>query len=196
MEEKAYVYQIRNKTNDKLYIGSSKRIESRLWTHKNELKKGTHVNKKLQNAWNKYGEDNFEFETIEECNLEEQYVREQYYMDLHEVCKSGYNILSTAKYGHADGQPWVKGENSNLAKITENQAYGVKLMDSLGYKPKEISEKLDVTESNVRNILDLTTWIDVGKEFNKRLKQNKEENKIKKKNYELAVDEYFYTKYL
>jgi len=84
------VYKIRNIINGKLYIGSSFNIYKRWTNHKKDLKDKKHQ-LKLQNAWNKYGEQNFIFELIEvvdisECNTKLEiknklYKAEQYYLD-------------------------------------------------------------------------------------------------------------------
>lgn len=88
------VYKITNITNGKFYIGSSKDIKSRWYQHKNALDAGNHGNAHLQNAWNKYGRQNFQFEIIEECDEKCQYEREQYYIDLYKPFQSnGYNIV-------------------------------------------------------------------------------------------------------
>jgi group I intron endonuclease len=59
------IYKIENKINGKIYIGSSKHIEERFKEHKGLLKNNKHHSKHLQNAWNKYGEENFKFEVLE-----------------------------------------------------------------------------------------------------------------------------------
>lgn len=68
--------------NDKFYIGSSKNIQQRYYKHRRELRKGVHKNEHLQNTYNKYGENLFIIEVIEICNIDEQYLKEQYYIDL------------------------------------------------------------------------------------------------------------------
>lgn len=60
------IYRIRNIINDKVYIGQSISIRDRWNSHKGALRKNDHRNHYLQNAWNKYGEDNFAFEVIED----------------------------------------------------------------------------------------------------------------------------------
>ena len=62
------IYRIKNLKNKKCYYGSSKNIEKRWRTHSNNLKNGKHHNIHLQRSWDKYGEDNFVFELVEECN--------------------------------------------------------------------------------------------------------------------------------
>ena len=60
------VYKILNCKNNKFYIGSSVDIERRFESHRKELIAGTHNNKHLQNAWNKYGESCFRFLVVVE----------------------------------------------------------------------------------------------------------------------------------
>lgn len=76
------VYKILNTKNSKYYIGST--IDSftkRLNHHYHALIRGNHKNSHLQNAWNKYGEDAFEFIIIEVCEFEQVREREQFYID-------------------------------------------------------------------------------------------------------------------
>lgn len=82
------IYRIKNLVNNKCYYGSSKEVEKRLSRHKRELKTNIHVNCILQRAWNKYGEDNFLFEVVEECGVNVLLETEQKYLDL----QPEYNI--------------------------------------------------------------------------------------------------------
>lgn len=77
------VYQIRNKINDKRYIGSSKDVESRWNTHRKELQEGNHHNMYFQRAWNKYEEGDFVFEIREEVTGDQKALldAEQIYLD-------------------------------------------------------------------------------------------------------------------
>lgn len=84
------VYKITNLINGKIYIGSSKNLRNRLWEHRALLRHNKHQNAHLQNAWNKYGEINFDYAILEKCNIEDQYTREQYYIDKY---KPEYNIV-------------------------------------------------------------------------------------------------------
>lgn len=62
------IYKIINKANGKYYVGSSRDISTRWSTHKRALSKRCHRNLKLQCAWDKYGEDSFEFVMVENCS--------------------------------------------------------------------------------------------------------------------------------
>lgn len=70
---KAGIYQIRNKVNEKVYVGSAKNILHRWRCHKVDLKAQRHHCKHLQRAWNKYGRANFEFEVLEFIDVDTFY---------------------------------------------------------------------------------------------------------------------------
>lgn len=97
------VYAIRNKVNNKRYIGSSCDIKERWRKHKDELRRGSHVNIRLRRAYSKYGIENLSFEIIEVvADPKMVHVREQYWIDYYNSHKPtiGYNISNSA-YGGA-----------------------------------------------------------------------------------------------
>ena len=83
---------IKNNVNDKSYVGQSINIENRWTHHKSELNNNKHINDYLQNAWNKYGEDNFSFIVIEECKESELNEKEIYYINKYNSMNNGYNL--------------------------------------------------------------------------------------------------------
>ena len=87
------IYSIKNKTLGKEYIGSTSNFPQRKRRHLTELRRNLHTNKKLQNAWNKYGAENFDFSIVEECREEDLNIREQYYIN---TFKPFYNIRTIA----------------------------------------------------------------------------------------------------
>ena len=54
------IYRILNTINNKFYIGSSVNLRKRLYEHRRLLRLGKHENYHLQNAFTKYGEENFQ----------------------------------------------------------------------------------------------------------------------------------------
>lgn len=60
------IYQIRNKNNNKIYIGSTKNFHKRKLRHINDLRNNKHHNIYLQRCWNKTkNESIYVFEIIE-----------------------------------------------------------------------------------------------------------------------------------
>ena len=78
------IYQIKNLINNKLYIGSSKNLYERFLTHRAELRNNYHFNTHLQNAFNKYGEQNFQFTILQQCDNDQNLLfdLEQWYVDI------------------------------------------------------------------------------------------------------------------
>lgn len=58
------IYCIKNKINNKKYIGYASSFKDRKRIHFERLQGNRHINKKLQNAFNKYGENNFSFHIL------------------------------------------------------------------------------------------------------------------------------------
>lgn len=101
------IYKITNKINNKSYIGQSNNIKRR----KNEHRCIEHeTNKSLKSAYVKYGIENFEFQVLEECELEKLNDREKYWIEL---LKPQYNRTSGG-----DGSPnhKVSEETKQLLK--------------------------------------------------------------------------------
>lgn len=96
MKNEPGIYKIKCLKNDKVYIGSSQVVRQRITNHKSDLRLDKHQNKHLQAAWKKYGEESFEFEIVEYCSLEVLLKREQYYIDLYDTYKLGFNRMPLA----------------------------------------------------------------------------------------------------
>ena len=91
------IYCIENLINQNKYIGQSNDIYTRWKEHKFELNKNTHHNRYLQNAWNKYGKENFKFYIVEICEKSILDEREIYYIKYFDTYaylgnKNGYNL--------------------------------------------------------------------------------------------------------
>lgn len=108
------IYRIKNLVNGKSYYGSSKQIEKRFIRHKRELKNKTHINCLLQRAWDKYGEENFLFEVVEECEIKFLLELEQKYLNTHPE----YNIGIKSSGG--DNLSQNPKKHTIIQKITES----------------------------------------------------------------------------
>ena len=110
------IYVITNITNLMNYVGSSVCIHKRWNEHKWALGKGIHENSHLQRAWNKYGEEAFSFNLVEECQVTELIEREQFWIDFLEFDKL-YNQSKSAS------SPMLgrKHSEESKAKMSEQQ---------------------------------------------------------------------------
>lgn len=59
------VYCIRNRINERVYVGTTTKFHNRIQAHKSALKLGYHYSKALQQDWVEFGEAAFEFVIIE-----------------------------------------------------------------------------------------------------------------------------------
>lgn len=89
LKSKSGIYCIINISNSKRYIGSSTNMWQRLQKHRSLLRHNKHDNLKLQNGWNKYEENNFDYYILEFCEKEFLEKREQFFID---TLKPEYNI--------------------------------------------------------------------------------------------------------
>lgn len=93
------VYCWLNKVNGKRYVGSSAiSLKGRKEGHLKLLRKKGHYNRHLQAAWNKYGEEQFDFDVLCYCEPEECVTQEQAWIDHYQAAndKYGYNLSPTA----------------------------------------------------------------------------------------------------
>lgn len=89
----AGIYRITNTITNKFYIGSAVSLRNRIAVHLSNLRKGIHVNRHLQRAWNTNKEENFTFEVIAKCPKEYTIRLEQWFID---NLKPTYNNLKVA----------------------------------------------------------------------------------------------------
>lgn len=94
------IYKIVNTVTGECYVGQSQRVEKRIKEHFRLLRHGKHTNPRLQNAYNKYGAENFYGELEIECvNFEELDALENAFIcgDAWFEEKTVYNIADFAK---------------------------------------------------------------------------------------------------
>ncbi len=155
------IYQFRNLVNNKVYIGSSNILGNRKFLHLKDLRINDHPNNKFQNAFNKYGEDNFIFEILELCTKEELIIREQFYLDtLQPFDDNGYNILKIAKNSLG-----FKHSEETKNKISQLQ---------IGKKISDTVKAMLLSYSKGRNVSDITREklrvINTGKKHSEKTK--------------------------
>lgn len=93
------VYSIVNKVTNKVYIGSSKNIEKRLYEHMRLLKNKCHPNIKLSRSAKKHGLESFSSNVELICDIENLLMYEQLLIDFYDSAFSGYNVNKKAERG-------------------------------------------------------------------------------------------------
>lgn len=176
---KSGVYKIKNILNNKVYVGSSVNIYERWSEHKRELSKNNHHSILLQRAWNKYGEENFEFNVLEKCNESELLDKEQYYLDLYVAYdkNKGYNIarhssapMKGRKHSqetiavlieglkNRDKSTWLKGQDAHNSKLKDEDIPEIKRMIYEGYKICDIADTYRVKPNTITQIKTGARW--------------------------------------
>ena len=86
----AYIYQIINDINDKIYVGKTEfSIEKRFKEHCQDAFREHNEKRPLYSAMRKYGVEHFHIELIEETDKPEE--RERYWIEQKRSFKNGYN---------------------------------------------------------------------------------------------------------
>lgn len=168
------IYGIRNKIDGKIYIGKTGMNFGDRWdSHRSLLNNNKHDNPYLQNAWNKYGEDNFEFVVIEDCNVEELNEKEIYYIKYYRDLDLSYNIHDGGDGGFMLG--------SHLSEETKRKIGEKNRINNLG---KTLSDETKSKMSETHSGMKYKSMSDVGKENIRKAQQKYVEAHPKK----LTVD--------
>jgi group I intron endonuclease len=180
------VYKITNKLDGKFYIGSTSNLIKRYYTHINHIRTGKNSCVKLIRAVNKHGEENFTFEIVCECPIEEVLKIEQRYID---SLKPHYNVAKIAgsnlgikrteevklkksasqkenwkdesyRVKHLENlsKNWKSGISHKMAKLTEEQVIEIKKQLLTGLLPKQVADAIKVSYYSVKDIHRGKTW--------------------------------------
>lgn len=149
------VYSIRNKTNGKVYVGSTTRnIMTRFSEHKHNLRHNKHSNLYLQHAWNKYGENCFEFSVIESVDFSDNIIEiEQFYIDVF-FGDNCYNIRPIADNNKGTIRTIdVREKHSITMKLRHGRGSKIAVERSIRMKGIPQPEKADIARQ-----MKIKTW--------------------------------------
>lgn len=149
------IYKITCIATGKFYIGSSIDLKRRKFWHFSQLRNNKHANAHLQNAFNKYGIDNFVFEVMaflaENITKQEIIIIEQKYIDDFKAYDTsiGYNICRIA--GRPGDRTGFKHSEETLKLFSEQRKgkkkpEGFKQILSEMYKGKSMKERTENPE--------------------------------------------------
>lgn len=121
------IYQIYFPKDNKIYIGSSVNMLNRIMSHLYKLRYNKHENFKMQKLYDKYSEKDIIFETLEECDKDYLFEKEQYYVDnLHPSINIRIIEVNTRRGIPHSIETKNKISNSNKGKtVSEYQKYAV-----------------------------------------------------------------------
>ncbi|MED3562286.1 GIY-YIG nuclease family protein [Bacillus xiapuensis] len=175
---KSGIYKIINITNNLIYIGSATNLRIRQRTHFYELKRNIHKNSYLQNAWNKYGEENFKFEVIELVDDKEKLLeREQYWINKYEsyIRSKGYNLTPTA------GSMLGYKMSDEAKKKISNSKKGTKMSKEFRLKRSEYRKGEKHSEETKKKIGNSNKGKRLGKEASEETRKKMSESQKKRK---------------
>ena len=156
------IYKITNKINGHCYIGQSVDINRRWQSHRKNY--GIESNISLYQAFNKYGLDNFSFEIVEECSIEELNDKEKFYIEYFQSYINGYNMTKGGE-----------GTPGGVVKITEKDLIEIyNLLINSKQTQREIAKLYEVGEDTISEINQGKTRVLSGYDFPLRKKESKE----------------------
>lgn len=174
MEVVCGIYQIKNTITGDDYVGQAVDIYDRFSTHRSTLRHQKHHNIYLQRAWNKYGEDVFDFiilvPNVKTALLDQT---EQYFLDTDGYCV--YNIAETASapMRGRNHSPETRAHLSEIRVGTKHHMWGkhhseqTKQKISNSLKGKPISEQ---TKLKIKTTIEKQPHPNIGKKHSEETK--------------------------
>lgn len=166
MKDYRGVYVIENKITGEKYIGISVKMRKRWKNHRYRLNNNIHHSPKLQNAWNKYGAENFKFYTIYFAftkNSKELLELERFYIEKYDTYTNGYNCTPGGENMNnliSRYRPYTGiGETNSRAKLTENEVIDILIRRFEGEAIKSIHQRYSkVARETISEICNNRKW--------------------------------------
>ena len=164
------IYAIKHILTDRMYIGSSSNLSTRIRQHFSDLRCNRHANTYLQRSFNKHGEDEFEWTILELVDNDVVLLeREQQWINKLGTTsrKKGYNIAIDTKSpmkGRKQSEKCKKaasercGEKSGMAKANNELINEIFNLHFSGHSQKQISQIVGLHHTNISYILKGKSW--------------------------------------
>lgn len=164
------IYKITNKVNGKCYIGkTSIGYEKRFKKHK--LNAENKINRRLYDAMNYYGYDNFTIEVLDTCIDEKELAAKEikYIKQFNSLMPNGYNMTLGGDGGYTL-QSWSEEDRKRL--------YALQAMKRTGKTRTEITRK-KISEANKGKVISKEARDKISVTLKNRYKNLSKENKLK-----------------
>lgn len=132
---KGYIYKITNKVNNMSYIGQTRYTVEFRWRQHQHKKDSCYFHR----AIHKYGIENFNVETLEECDVSKLNEREIFYIAKYNTFNKGYNLTIGG-----DGRKKI---------VTDNQYDEIKELYLSGFSSHKIATLYNVDKATILKIL-------------------------------------------
>lgn len=151
------IYIIKNKINDKVYVGQSVDIRIRWYAHKQSAKNrgaqdaDTHIHEAMRS----YGIENFYLEILELCDYSKLSEREIYWIEKYNSYENGYNMTR--------GGESNKGESNGRALLTESMVREIRAAYGNKIPFREVYEKYKnvISKRGLQKVWHCETWQNV-----------------------------------
>lgn len=154
------IYKITNLVNNKSYIGQSINIDKRIKEHfwKATCEKDISFNSILHQAIRKYGKENFRYEVLKECSVDEiDRLEQEYIKQYNTVSPNGYNILEGGQKVRALPKLCQKcGKPINNRQSTYCVDCGHEIQRVVNWPSRE----------ELKNLIRIKPFTTIGKEYN------------------------------
>lgn len=146
------IYKYTNKIDGKIYIGRSVNIFRRKWEHLHNPSPYSYFDQVLC----KIGEENFDFEIVEECSIEKLEEREKYWIQYYDCCvknnrEKGYNLTYGGEEYKSEENPWARLTEKEVKEIID------KLVNTT-ISIQDLAKEYNVHYNTISNINRCVTW--------------------------------------
>ncbi|WP_170932616.1 NUMOD3 domain-containing DNA-binding protein [Desulfosporosinus sp. FKB] len=179
------IYKITQLSTGRIYIGQTKyRFIERYWHHVWKLKHNSHDNKYLQNVWNKYGENDFEFEVVHILKKDEDLNElEIMYIKTYDTYNNGFNLTiggdGKRECPMSEEAKKIVGEKNRIHNLGRRHSEETKR------KMRESSPHRKMTREHAKRILAIRT----GFIYSEESRQKMRDAHIGSKNMVAVIDE-------
>lgn len=183
------IYIIKNKVNDKVYVGQSVDINRRWYQHcySAENESANDHNSKLHYAMKKLGKSNFYYEILEVVKPKELLNdREIYWIDYYNSFKNGYNgSIGGDLYGKCS-----EGSSNGRAKLVEEDVINIRRLYNQHIPFREVYNlyKSRIGKRGFQHIWYYENWKNILPEYNTDENKKWHSTKTKANSYEIAVN--------